>query len=335
MTNPLKDWTLDRADITWRGEGVVRPECILADRQGDLWAADGRGGILRIAADGAQSLVAPPHVTSAAEASGSLLGGSGVRVPNGFAMVGDRFVFADIAGGAFVEMDRAGNQRVLLDSIDGKPLGSVNFVLADRQGRLWLTVSSSHVPADQALNPNMADGFIILLDGKGARVVAEGFAFTNELRFDAREEWLYVVESAGKRVSRLRVGADGSLSGREIFGPSSLGAGFPDGAAFDAYGNLWCAMIVSERIVAITPEGEALALFDDGDPAAIAAVEAAFAQGSIPPELSLACAGPVGGLMTSITFGGPDLQTVHIGSLLGTRIPTFRAPVAGLPMAHW
>ena len=37
----------------------------------------------------------------------------------------------------------------------------------------------------------------------------------------------------------------------------------------------------------------------------------------------------------SISFGGPDLRTVYVGSLKGTRIPYFRSPVAGLPMAHW
>ncbi|MEO7191556.1 MAG: hypothetical protein ABI051_10925 [Vicinamibacterales bacterium] len=39
--------------------------------------------------------------------------------------------------------------------------------------------------------------------------------------------------------------------------------------------------------------------------------------------------------MASVTFGGPDLRTVYIGSLRGTRIPYFRAAVAGLPMMHW
>lgn len=39
----------------------------------------------------------------------------------------------------------------------------------------------------------------------------------------------------------MGVGADGSLTDREIFGPTRLGAffGFPDRIAFDALGNLW------------------------------------------------------------------------------------------------
>ena len=39
--------------------------------------------------------------------------------------------------------------------------------------------------------------------------------------------------------------------------------------------------------------------------------------------------------MASVTFGGPDLQTVYIGSLRGQRVPYFRAPAPGLPMVHW
>lgn len=39
--------------------------------------------------------------------------------------------------------------------------------------------------------------------------------------------------------------------------------------------------------------------------------------------------------MASVTFGGPDLCTVYIGSLMGTTIAYFTAPVAGLPMVHW
>jgi len=39
--------------------------------------------------------------------------------------------------------------------------------------------------------------------------------------------------------------------------------------------------------------------------------------------------------MASVTFGGPDLRTVYIGSLKGSRIPCFRSPIPGLPMVHW
>ena len=43
----------------------------------------------------------------------------------------------------------------------------------------------------------------------------------------------------------------------------------------------------------------------------------------------------LGPSLVRVTFGGPDLRTVYIGSLKGKRIPCFRAPIAGLPMVHW
>ena len=39
--------------------------------------------------------------------------------------------------------------------------------------------------------------------------------------------------------------------------------------------------------------------------------------------------------MASVTFGGPDLKTVYLGSLTGSRLPSVRSPVAWLPLPHW
>lgn len=39
--------------------------------------------------------------------------------------------------------------------------------------------------------------------------------------------------------------------------------------------------------------------------------------------------------ITSVTFGGPELKTVYLGSLFGDGLFTFRSPVAGAIPAHW
>jgi hypothetical protein len=41
------------------------------------------------------------------------------------------------------------------------------------------------------------------------------------------------------------------------------------------------------------------------------------------------------GNLASVTFGGPDLKTVYLGSLFGERIGTFRSPIAGAVPPHW
>jgi hypothetical protein len=52
-TNPLDGFHVDAADISYIGTDLQRPECILAECDGALWSADARGGVVRIAPDGA------------------------------------------------------------------------------------------------------------------------------------------------------------------------------------------------------------------------------------------------------------------------------------------
>lgn len=335
--NPLRDWHVDPATIRYVGEDLQRPECILAEKNGTLWSADARGGVMRIEADGTQQLIvqeADPHFDISADAARSLLSGT---LPNGLAFARNGDILISNFGTDRLEvMTRDGKTRVLADNIDGRPLGKVNFVLRDSKDRLWVTISTQLNPWSDAVTPTLADGYICLIDQKGVRIVADGFHFTNEIRLDADEQWLYVAETAGKRVSRLRVQPDGSLTDREVYGPSSLGDGVIDGIAFDAYGNLWATMIFADRLVAITPEGDLLELLNDGDPQATARFEAEFASGTpVSFDAMMACGGTICPWLASITFGGPALKTVYLGGLRATRIPAFASPVAGLPMVHW
>lgn len=336
-SNPLVGWQLDPASVTRVGKGLQRPECILAERDGSLWVADARGGVTWIKPDGSQALVtqtADKRFDLVENAKESLLVGT---LPNGlaFAENGD-ILIANFGTDRLEVMTRAGKTDVLLDTLDGVPIGKTNFVLRDRKGRLWVTVSTRAPMWDSALNSKTADGYIILIDDRGPRIVADGFHFTNEIRLDREEQWLYVAETTAKRVSRLRVHEDGSLSNREVYGPSSLGDGLVDGIAFDEYGNLWATMVFADRLVAITPEGDLLNLSDDGDREATRRFEDAFASGNVVDfDVIKATGGPLCTWTASITFGGKDLKTAYLGGLWNDSIPSFRSPVAGLPMVHW
>ena len=335
--NPLNKFMLDSQFIKYIGHDLQRPECILAERSGTLWSADARGGVMCIRPDGSQSLVTQSpdvHFDLTKNPRTSLLRGT---LPNGLAFAKNGEILISNFGTDRLEiMTRQGSTRVLLDQLDSKPLGKVNFVLRDSKDRIWVTVSTRINPWNEAINSRVADGYIILIDRKGPRVVAEGFQFTNEIRLDKDEEWLYVAETTGKHVSRLRVQSDGSLTDREIFGPSNLGDGVVDGIAFDNHGNLWATMIFADRLVAITPEGDLLELLNDGDPVATAKFEADFATGSpVSFDTLIACGGTICPWLASVTFGGPELRTVYLGGLRSTSIPYFESPVAGLPMAHW
>jgi gluconolactonase len=333
--NPLLGWTLDRAAIKTVGHDLQRPECILAERDGTLWSADARGGVMRIAPDGAQELIAQVgHAGIDRDNPTSLiLGGS--TLPNGIAMNRDGdFLIANFGTDAIEYMDRKGRSRTLYTQLDGRPLGKVNFVLCDSRDRIWFTVTTRLQPWTRSINEKVPDGYVGLIDERGIRIVADGFVGTNEIRFDAREEMLYVVESNARRISRLRAREDGSLFGREVFGPSDL-KGTPDGFAFDAYGNLWVTIVQTDRLIALTPEGEVLVLLDDCDPQQAQIYDSHFYAGTMTPEIMAATQGGIAPWMASVTFGGADLGTVYLGSLRGTTIPYFKSPVPGLALAHW
>lgn len=44
--------------LTWAGDGLRRPECVLATAAGEKYTADWRGGVAHLRADGGQALYA-------------------------------------------------------------------------------------------------------------------------------------------------------------------------------------------------------------------------------------------------------------------------------------
>ncbi len=342
--NPLDGFTVAKDRIAYVGVDLQRPECILAEPDGTLWTADARGGVVRIATDGTQRFIgqradgrfAASASTTAQDVEAKYATGT---LPNGLAFASNGDILISNFGTDLLErMTRDGRTQTLFDTIDGLPIGKVNFVLRDARERIWLTVSTRVNPWTAAITDRVRDGYIAVVENDRIRVVADGFCFTNEIRLDARGEWLYVVETTGPCISRLRLDESNPdavrLVDREVFGPSHLG-GMPDGIAFDAHGNLWCTLIMVDRLVVLTPEGGLRVLLDDGDPEASGSLMQRFDAGAMRVEDMQRARGTIAPWMASITFGGAGLRTVYLGSLLGSRIPYFHSPVPGLPMAHW
>jgi len=337
MLNPIFDFELNKNTLQYVGAGLQRPECILAEADGSLWIADARGGVIHLQPDGHQKIVtqrSSEHFAGVDNEGSRYLEGT---LPNGlaFAANGD-ILIANFGTDRLEIMTRDGESRVLADDIDGEPIGKVNFVLRDSKDRIWITISTRIKNWMHALRPDLSDGYIArYVDGK-FRIVAEGFHFTNEIRMDAREEYMYVAETTGGCISRLRINEDGSLGNREIFGPASLGKGaWPDGIAFDSGGNLWGTMVYSDKLFVLTPQGDLRILLDEGDPQKVDALEKAFFANEVNQNVLFATGQGVAPWMASVTFGGPDLRTLYIGSLRASRIPFFQAPLPGLPMVHW
>jgi sugar lactone lactonase YvrE len=337
MANPIDGFEVDRSTIAYVGSDLQRPECILAEPDGMLWAADARGGVVKIdTMSGDQELIIQGAASSFENASDEASRFTQGTLPNGmaFASNGDLLI-SNFGTDRLERMTRSGANTVLYDSVDGDPIGKVNFVIRDSKDRIYITISTMIPNWMTAISPNVADGRIVLVDERGIRVVADGLAFTNEIRLDSNEEWLYIAETCGPKVSRMRVLPDGSLTDYEVFGPNNHGA-LIDGIAFDEYGNLWGTHVFNDQIFAITPEGDLRIILDDdlGHQAGQEFLDA-FWKDEVKPEHMLAAGGSIAPWMASVTFGGSDLKTVYIGSLRGTSIPYFTSPVAGLPMAHW
>ncbi len=336
-TNPVHDFGLSSSDFRYIGKDLQRPECILAERDGTLWSADARGGVVKILADESQELITTSKSAqfggAPSEAARYLHG----TLPNGLAFARNRdLLIANFGTDCLELMSRDGKTRVLADRVDGQPIGKVNFVLRDSQDRIWVTISTRIRNWMHALRTDLKDGYIACYKDGEFQIVADGFGFTNEIRFDAEEEFLYVVETTGGCISRLRVDEKGNLHQREVFGPANLGKGaWPDGIAFDSIGNLWGTMVYSDKLFVLTPKGDLRVVLDEGDPSKVEALERQFLQNNVTEDVLFATGTGIAPWMASITFGGPDLQTAYIGSLKGNRIPYFRAPAPGLPMVHW
>jgi len=335
--NPIVDFGIDTSDLQYIGSGLQRPECILAEHDGTLWAADARGGVARLRHDGTHEIVTQSqsgHFGAAGSEAARYLRGT---LPNGlaFARNGD-FLISNFGTDRLERMSRDGQSTVLADRVHGEDVGKVNFVLRDSKDRIWVTISTRVKNWMHALRTDLADGYLARYEDGALRIVADGFRFTNEIRFDAREQWLYVVETTGGCITRLRIDDKGDVAEREIFGPSKLGTGaWPDGIAFDSLGNLWGTLVYSDKLFVLTPAGDMRVLLDEGDPGQVNALERQFLENRVTEDVLFATGRGVAPWMASVTFGGPDLRTIYIGSLKGQRIPWFRAPAPGLPMVHW
>ena len=334
--NPILDFGIDPSSLQYVGHDLQRPECILAEPDGTLWVADARGGVVRITGTEQEIITQTRsgHFQDAGCEATRYLEGT---LPNGlaFASNGD-ILIANFGTDCLEVMFRDGSWRVLADRIDGEPIGKVNFVLRDSKDRIWITVSTRLKNWMHALRSDLADGYLARFEHGAFRIVADGFRFTNEIRFDADERFLYVVETTGGCITRLRIDERGDVAEREIFGPTRLGTGaWPDGIAFDSYGNLWGTLVYSDKLFVLTPQGDLRVLLDQGESCRVDALERAFFDNDVTEDVLFATGRGVAPWMASVTFGGPDLQTLYIGSLKGARIPYFRAPVPGLAMAHW
>ncbi|MBT4353264.1 MAG: gluconolactonase [Rhodospirillaceae bacterium] len=319
--------SLSKDDFSFIGTDLIRPECVVATKKGDLFAshAGKQGGIVKLANNGGQEFILAKH--------GDIPEGF---VPNGFALLPDgSFLIANVGDqGGVYNLKRDGTLIPFLLEIEGKILPACNFVYRDEQERIWISVSTWAKNRDESFKKDVADGFVILVDGRGSRIVADDIGFANETKLDPSGRWLYVNETMGRSICRYPINDKGNLGLRETYADYDVGI-FPDGFDFDRKGGIWCTSVVSNRLVRIDPDGSQISVFVGGDLDVVNRAEKAYQNDVYTRDHLVAGNKSILGNCASIGFGGPDLKTGFIGSLASNKIVTFRSPIAGVVPPHW
>ena len=320
----MRGFRLAFDDFSRVGADLRRPECVLTTAHGELYVSDERGGVTRIAPDGSTRLYA-----------GTTPDGQSLAA-NGFAMLADgSFLIAPLAGGGVFRLHRNGQAGIFLQEVDGRTLACPNFVLLDHRERIWICcMTQQDRRTITSYSRDRRDGYLVLVDKRGARIVAEHVGYPNEVRIDPTGRYLYTNETLAARLLRYPIHADGSLGAAETviaFDESNMFDGF----TLDSAGGAWITALVSNRLWHVGVDGEARLLIEDAHPDQLARLTALQKTSGVPKSLIYEERGATLRNISSVAFGGPDLKQVFLGSLMGEQILSFRAPVAGMQPAHW
>ena len=305
------------------GAGLRRPECVLCCVSGTIYVANWDGGVTAIQANGAQTAYLAQNAPVDLK-------------PNGIALQPDgSFLIANLGDdGGIWHLRRSGECTPFLLEADGESIPPANFVLPDHTGGVWITISTRQAPRAKAYRRDVADGFIIRADNRGARIVADGLGYTNECAIHPSGQWLYVNETFGRRLSRFEIRTGSDLGPRETV--YEFGAGdFPDGVCFDEEGGVWITSIISNRLIRISPDGRRETMLEDVSADHLADVEQAYQTNAMGRPHLDRVASEVLANISSLAFGGTDRSTGYLGCLLSDTIYQLPMPVRGAKPAHW
>lgn len=313
--------TLDRLEFF--GRGLHRPESVLPTKCGDIYASNSNGGISLLKPDGTHIFIGKKeHAENG-------------FVPNGFALMPDgSFLIANIGreGGVW-KLTRDGTLTPWLMEVDGRYFGMPNFVYLDHKGRIWVNGLPKRMTG--SYTPGANEGFFVLVDEKGARIVEENVDIPNELRIDPVRGYIYTNETFLGRTVRWKLGEDGKMTDREVVIEYDR-TDHLDGFNIDSEGFIWTSSVIVNRIYRANPNtGNRIKVFEELDEhwtarAAQAVETGRFNRDILYEDHGLKCRN-----LSSISFGGPDLKTLYCGQLAGESLVRFPVPFAGLEQAHW
>jgi gluconolactonase len=292
--------------------GIDRPEDVVVGPDGRIFASDHQCAVAEIFPDGSFKRLGPK-------------GGA----PNGLNM--DRqgrvlianFGIYDREDGPLQRFDPVSDtHETLLAEVGGKRLTSANYPVMDGAGNIWCANSTHAETWPQALD-GRTDGFIFVLRPDGSSgIVAEGLKFPNGMALSKDEKTLFCAQTSGADVMAFPILPGGMLGDGRRYGPV-LGllqeAGQPapdhndlgntDGVGMDVDGNVWVCLPAANKVVAILPSLEVVTVIHDPS-------------------------GETVNHPTNVTWGGPDLKDLYIGSIRADYVLKARSPVAGEALIH-
>jgi gluconolactonase len=213
------------------------PEGIAVHRDGSVWCGGERGQVYRIEADG-----------SSMEQIASSDGFS-----HGMAFdADDNLYVCDLKHAAVMKLDTKSGS--LERFADGRRINICNYPAFDAGGRLY--VSDSHAfkkpgPGILRFDP----------DGSGELWYGEPINFANGLALNPEGNYIYVAETFGHAIFRVRIEDDGCAGAREEV--AHLPGVLPDGLAFDDEGNLYVACYEPSQVLRVAPDGTVACLIRD------------------------------------------------------------------------
>ena len=262
--------------------GLDHPEGIAQGPDGRVYAGGEAGQIYAISMAGAVDTIA---------STGGFI--------YGVAVDGNANVYAcDFGHAAVSRIAATGAVETYSTGTQDRPMRVPNFAAFDDTGNLYVTDSGGWGEDDGLVYRVAPDGTTVVWSETVPR-------FPNGCSLDAEGEWLYVIESHGRCVSRIPIRNGGSAGPPEV--AAALPGCQPDGMAFAQDGTLFVGCYRPDRIYRIPPGGGPEILAEDPD-------------------------GVVLNQHTNVEFVGPALNKLAVASLGGWSVMWADVGAIGLPL---
>jgi sugar lactone lactonase YvrE len=192
-------------------------------------------------------------------------------------------VIADVPGrpsglGALTDdrmlMATALDRRLLAVGVDGSvaaltelgdvATGLLNDMVVDGRGRAYVGDTGFNMAAGEPPGPGRV---ILWQEGETPRTVAEDVVFPNGCVVTPDGSALIICETMAQRITRFRIGDDGSLSERAVFAELDTP---PDGLCLNAEGAVWAGLPHASEFVRVSPAGQIVERIPSAFPFAVA-----------------------------------------------------------------